>query len=131
MKSNLLQARDSDEREKWVRRLEDTILRHANRMRNYWEPSYPSLQSSTSIRRPNHIMTFDKKVSEADVYLQLLIEQASKIENRISNITDPDEKSKVFEIHDQSNAMLENIKHSIVLLQIAKVGISVILYNIF
>lgn len=114
------QARDSDEREKWVRRLEDTILRHANRLKNFWEPSYPSLQSTSSFRRPNPLITFDKKVSEADVYLQLLIEQASKIEHRISDIPEPDTKSKSFEIQCQANAMLENIKHSIVLLQIAK-----------
>lgn len=69
-------------------------------------------------------MTFDKKVSEADVYLQLLIEQSKKVENNISKIADPDEKSKCFEIQDQANAMLENIKHSIVLLQIAKVLIT-------
>lgn len=145
------QARDSDEREKWVRRLEDTILRHANRGRGIWDAcssnsasNYYSMQSggggsssaggsgtgnggagslhtpAGSMRRPDYLKTLDGRVSEADVYLQLMIEQASKIDAKLALISDEEELAKVKHIQDNANAMLENIKHSIVLLQIAK-----------
>lgn len=76
-----LQARDSDEREKWVRRLEDTILRHANRLRGMWDNQYSSMSGTTNTtnttKRPNYLQTLDRRVSEADAYLQLMIEQAN------------------------------------------------------
>lgn len=74
------QARDIDEREKWVRRLEDTILRHANRSRGIFEPyfggSSHGLVANTT-KKPDHIFAFDRRVSEADVYLQLMIDQTA------------------------------------------------------
>lgn len=78
------QARDADEREKWVRRLEDTILRHANRSRALWDQQYSGGSSNyshgtpgSSTKRTNNLALFDKKVSEADAYLQLMIEQTT------------------------------------------------------
>uniref|UniRef100_H2YQU1 Oxysterol-binding protein n=1 Tax=Ciona savignyi TaxID=51511 RepID=H2YQU1_CIOSA len=54
------QARDDDERKEWTGALEDTILRHSQRQ---VEPHFvPSLEE------------FDRKLAEADAYLQLLIE---------------------------------------------------------
>jgi len=102
------QARSAQEREKWVRALEDTIFRHGNRIR--WDSHGP----------PPTIKDFDNKVSEADAYLQLMIEQTKKFEDRVLNINDDEEKIKCQLILDHANAMLDNIKHSIVLLQIAK-----------
>ncbi|XP_056630030.1 oxysterol-binding protein-related protein 9 isoform X2 [Diorhabda carinulata] len=102
------QARDAEERQKWVQALEETIIRHGNRMR--YETHHPS---------PT-IRDFDNKVSEADAYLQLMIDQTRKLEDRIAIITDSDEKVKCQVILDHANIMLDNIKHSIVLLQIAK-----------
>lgn len=64
---------------------------------------------------------FDKKVSEADMYLQMVIEQKDKIEQRIKEIEDEDEQGKYESLKEQINNMLDHIKHSIVLLQIAKV----------
>lgn len=78
------QAKDADEREKWVRRLEDTILRHANRSRGIWsDQSYNSPYGSDTTRRANYLQTLDKRISEADAYLQLMIEQIKKIEQKI------------------------------------------------
>ncbi|XP_055611984.1 oxysterol-binding protein-related protein 9 isoform X1 [Uranotaenia lowii] len=122
------QARDGDERERWVRRLEDTILRHANRSRALWEQQYSSTGSTnnshgtpgSSARRANNLALFDKKVSEADAYLQLMIEQTTKIDNRIQSLGESEEAQHLKLIHDHANAMLDNIKHSIVLLQITK-----------
>ncbi|KAF4797183.1 oxysterol binding protein like 9 [Turdus rufiventris] len=47
---------------------------------------------------------FDKKLTEADAYLQILIDQLKKIEG----------------LKETTNSMVESIKHCIVLLQIAK-----------
>lgn len=83
------QAKDGEEREKWVRRLEDTILRHANRSRGLWssDPHNYSLAygSGEPSKRPNYLQTLDKRISEADAYLQLMIEQSNKIEQKIAN----------------------------------------------
>ncbi|XP_050305618.1 oxysterol-binding protein-related protein 9 isoform X2 [Anthonomus grandis grandis] len=102
------QARDAEERHKWVQALEDTIIRHANRTK--WDPGHVS---------PT-IKDFDNKVTEADAYLQLMIDQTKKLEDRIDSLTDQDEKSKLETILEHANNMLDNVKHSIVLLQIAK-----------
>jgi hypothetical protein len=102
------QARDAEEREKWVRALEDTIFRHGNR--TLWDNHRP----------PPTIKDFDNKVSEADAYLQLMIDQTKNLEERIKTMVDSDEKAKCQVILEHANVMLDNIKHSIVLLQIAK-----------
>ncbi|XP_060805648.1 oxysterol-binding protein-related protein 9 isoform X1 [Amyelois transitella] len=62
----------------------------------------------------------ERRISEADAYLQIMIELVNKMSTRVSELADPHEKSKGQVILDHSNAMLDNIKHSIVLLQIAK-----------
>ncbi|KAK7788254.1 hypothetical protein R5R35_000764 [Gryllus longicercus] len=102
------QARDAEERERWIRGLEDTILRHAHRMR--WDATKPA---------PS-VEDFDKKLTEADAYLQIIIDQVKALELRIDRMTDPEDKARCQSIRDQANEMLESIKHSIVLLQIAK-----------
>uniref|UniRef100_A0A674PJV2 Oxysterol-binding protein n=1 Tax=Takifugu rubripes TaxID=31033 RepID=A0A674PJV2_TAKRU len=86
------QARDADEREKWIHALEGTILRHTLQLREAETRFVPSVQD------------FDKKLSEADAYLQILIDQLKKIEN----------------LKETTCSMVESIKHCIVLLQIAK-----------
>uniref|UniRef100_A0A023F2L0 Oxysterol-binding protein n=2 Tax=Triatoma infestans TaxID=30076 RepID=A0A023F2L0_TRIIF len=100
------QARDGDEREKWVRCLEDTILRHVY--------GYKS-ESSHSLT----IQDFDKKLAEADAYLQILIDQTKAIEARMLTL-EAEEKQKCEIICNHANNMLEQMKHTIVLLQIAK-----------
>ncbi|XP_058833217.1 oxysterol-binding protein-related protein 9 isoform X2 [Topomyia yanbarensis] len=121
------QARDADEREKWVRRLEDTILRHANRSRALWEQQYNAGSGSSShgtpgssTKRANNLVLFDAKVSEADAYLQLMIEQTLKISSRIQSLGESKEAEKLKTIFEHANEMLDHIKHSIVLLQITK-----------
>lgn len=104
------QARDGPERERWVRALEDTIARHGRRER--WSRSMPA-----ALHRHGDL---ERRISEADAYLQIMIELVSKLTTRVSELADPVEKSKGQLIVDHANAMLDNIKHSIVLLQIAK-----------
>ncbi|XP_039953527.1 oxysterol-binding protein-related protein 9 isoform X2 [Bactrocera neohumeralis] len=118
------QAQHSEEREKWVRRLEDTIRRHANRSRLWDNQSTFYLggyqKDVVGNKRANHLELLGRRVSEADAYLQLIIEQTNKINARIENITDAEEKAKCKALQDNANAMLDHIKHSIVSLQIAK-----------
>ncbi|CAG9813105.1 unnamed protein product [Phaedon cochleariae] len=102
------QARDAEERQKWVHALEETIIRHGSRMR--WDTQQPS---------PT-IKDLDIRVSEADAYLQIMIDQTKKLEEKITTMADSEEKVKCQLILDHANIMLDNIKHSIVLLQIAK-----------
>ncbi|XP_046752060.1 oxysterol-binding protein-related protein 9 isoform X2 [Diprion similis] len=102
------QTRDGDERERWVRALEDTILRHSYAR---WDPLKPPPKQD-----------FDRKVAEADAYLQLLIDQIKLIEGKIHNSAEgEDEKQEVYAaVLTQANAMLNSVKHTIVQLQIAK-----------
>lgn len=108
------QARDGDEREKWIRCLEDTILRHAY---GYKSPSSLRLDS---MRPSPTIQDFDKKLAEADAYLQVLIDQTKSLETRMETELDADEKPKCEVILSHTNNLLEQVKHTIVLLQIAK-----------
>lgn len=59
-------------------------------------------------------------MTEADAYLQLLIDQVHVIDDKMELLEKTEDKEKCDEIRTQANAMLENVKHSIVLLQIAK-----------
>jgi hypothetical protein len=145
-----LKARDGEEREKWVRHLEDVITRSTHRRGVYYDTSQ-TLQSmggsSTSGRLNNHLVVFDRKVSEADTYLQMMIDQTTKIEQRIDSLESDEEREKYESLKAQANVsssehwaiqsdndlrfflfpisqlMLDHIKHSIVLLQIAKVKV--------
>ncbi|XP_064476901.1 oxysterol-binding protein-related protein 9-like isoform X2 [Ornithodoros turicata] len=108
------QARDAEERERWVRALEETIQRHTlQRQPNarMWE--------QTSMVAPTQ-RNFDTKLTEADSYLQLLIEQIRDLECNVEKVTDLREKKQLAGISNNANALLETIKHTIVLLQIAK-----------
>ncbi|KAK9498170.1 hypothetical protein O3M35_004046 [Rhynocoris fuscipes] len=106
------QARDGDEREKWVRCLEDTIIRHAY---GYKSQSSLLLDNKLSLT----IQDFDKKLAEADAYLQILIDQIKTLETRMSSF-DVEERQRGEVICNHANGMLEQMKHTIVLLQIAK-----------
>ncbi|XP_050695688.1 oxysterol-binding protein-related protein 9-like [Eriocheir sinensis] len=103
------QAHDPDEREKWIRGLEDTIVRHTPSIRR-WDPSRPAPTMAD----------FDKKLTESDAYLQLLIEQSGVLERHMGSTEDPDDRRRCQEVLNGVNSVLESIKHSIVLLQIAK-----------
>ncbi|XP_068242910.1 oxysterol-binding protein-related protein 9 isoform X6 [Palaemon carinicauda] len=63
---------------------------------------------------------FDKKLTESDAYLQLLIDQTSVLEKHIASTEDEADRQRCQEVINHINTVLESIKHSIVLLQIAK-----------
>uniref|UniRef100_A0A672KXU6 Oxysterol-binding protein n=1 Tax=Sinocyclocheilus grahami TaxID=75366 RepID=A0A672KXU6_SINGR len=77
------QARDADEREKWIHALEGTILRHTlQRVREAETGFVPSVQE------------FDKKLAEADAYLQILIDQLKLFDEKIKDCKE-DESRRV------------------------------------
>ncbi|XP_023582847.1 oxysterol-binding protein-related protein 9 isoform X2 [Trichechus manatus latirostris] len=102
------QARDADEREKWIHALEETILRHTLQLQGLDSGFVPSVQD------------FDKKLTEADAYLQILIEQLKLFDDKLQNCRDDEQRKKIETLKETTNNMVESIKHCIVLLQIAK-----------
>ena len=65
------------------------------------------------------ILDFDKKLTETDCYLQILLNQVSALKVKIDDPeTTPEAKAKYEEIAEKAVAMTESIKHGIVLLQI-------------
>ncbi|XP_056388231.1 oxysterol-binding protein-related protein 9 isoform X5 [Hyla sarda] len=102
------QARDADEREKWIHALEETILRHTLQLQGVDSGFVPSIQD------------FDKKLAESDAYLQILIDQIKVFDDKIQNCKDDEQRKKIENLKDTTCSMVESIKHCIVLLQIAK-----------
>ncbi|XP_060083643.1 oxysterol-binding protein-related protein 9-like isoform X3 [Ylistrum balloti] len=102
------QARDADEREKWIQGLENAILRHSHSQKKQEVKSVPTAAD------------FDRKLSETDAYLQLLIGQVQTLETRIDACEDVSAKEKYSVLKVTAEAMIEAIKHAIVMLQIAK-----------
>ncbi|XP_051869100.1 oxysterol-binding protein-related protein 9 isoform X3 [Pristis pectinata] len=102
------QARDADEREQWIHALEETILRHTLQLRGTETGFVPSVQD------------FDKKLAEADAYLQILIDQLKLFDEKVKTCNDDEQRRKVESLKEVTNSMVESIKHCIVLLQIAK-----------
>ncbi|KAL3047913.1 hypothetical protein OYC64_021971 [Pagothenia borchgrevinki] len=102
------QARDADEREKWIHALEGTILRHTLQLREAETGLVPSVQD------------FDKKLSEADAYLQILIDQLKLFDEKIKDCKEDESRRKIENLKETTCSMVESIKHCIVLLQIAK-----------
>jgi hypothetical protein len=58
---------------------------------------------SATSGKSNHLVAFDRKVSEADTYLQLMIDQATKIEQRIDAIESAEEREKYNSLKEQTN----------------------------
>ncbi|XP_068563423.1 oxysterol-binding protein-related protein 9 isoform X3 [Cebidichthys violaceus] len=101
-------ARDADEREKWIHALEGTILRHTLQLREAETGLVPSVQD------------FDKKLAEADAYLQILIDQLKLFDDKIKDCKEDESRRKIDILKETTCSMVESIKHCIVLLQIAK-----------
>lgn len=64
---------------------------------------------STNVEEP--LLRFEQRLAQADAYLEILIKQVAALEKR----------SECEEVVQKANEFLEGVKHSIVLLQIAKV----------
>ncbi|KAH9523689.1 Oxysterol-binding protein- protein 9 [Bulinus truncatus] len=101
------QARDEDERERWIEALECAIC-------NIGGPKSNSDQQASTLE------DFEKKLMETDAYLQLLIEQNEALEKKIDECPNEADKERYNVIKVTADAMIEAIKHSIIQLQISK-----------
>ncbi|XP_059151876.1 oxysterol-binding protein-related protein 9-like isoform X2 [Physella acuta] len=101
------QARDEDERERWIEALESAICHISGQRTADGQPS-------------STLEDFEKKLMETDAYLQLLIEQNEALEKKILECPNESDKERYNVIKVTADAMIEAIKHSIVQLQIAK-----------
>lgn len=69
------------------------------------------------------VIEFEKKLIETDSYLQILIDQVKGLDERIEQqTTSENEKRELAQIRANTLILLESVKHTIVLLQIAKVS---------
>lgn len=64
---------------------------------------------------------FERKLTETDAYLQLVISQVKQLDQRIESVTNEADKETLLAIKAKTLTLLDGIKHTIVLLQIAKV----------
>ncbi|KAJ3599634.1 hypothetical protein NHX12_033590, partial [Muraenolepis orangiensis] len=66
------------------------------------------------------VQDFDKKLAEADAYLQILIDQLKLFDEKIKECNEDESRQKIENLKETTCSMVESIKHCIVLLQIAK-----------
>ncbi|KAK2722160.1 hypothetical protein QYM36_002642 [Artemia franciscana] len=102
-----LQGKDVEEREKWIRALENAIKNVAQRNVGYQSQTVPT------------ILDFDNKISETDAYLQLLVDQIKTLSLKIEDLP-KDEQEIMSATMLASHAYLDSVKQSIVLLTVAK-----------
>lgn len=98
--------------------MEDTVLRHNQTRRTsaLRKKSAFHVQGNTP-----SVDDFDKKLSETDCYLQILLNQVAALKVKIDDPEATNEaRAKYEEIAEKAIAMTESIKHGIILLQIAK-----------
>lgn len=96
-----------------MRALEETILKHARLRPGSYLPLHFATNMSGTTDEP--LRRFEHCLAQADAYLQLLIQQVVALES----------KPEMSHLVNKANEYLEAVKHSIVLLQIAKVCHSV------
>jgi len=75
--------------------------------------------SKTSIA--TRVQEFERRLLETDSYLQILIDQVKALDQRIDQTTEEEERVRLVDIKSKTLVLLESVKHTIVLLQIAKV----------
>ncbi|XP_074604692.1 oxysterol-binding protein-related protein 9 isoform X2 [Brevipalpus obovatus] len=104
------QAQTAEERSKWVTALEETILRHTHRRRP---------KRSELFRLPS-LQDYERKISETDTYLNLVINQTKLLDRQIEAASSENDKKKLVDLKADLLTFLDSVKHAIVLLQIAK-----------
>lgn len=85
--SLIIQAQDSEERERWIRALEDTVVRH-NSVRS------AGAAAGSAQRRNVSIEDFDKKLGETDTYLEMLLEQVGQVKKKVEGAEEGAKREK-------------------------------------
>uniref|UniRef100_A0A8C4YBT8 Oxysterol-binding protein n=2 Tax=Gopherus evgoodei TaxID=1825980 RepID=A0A8C4YBT8_9SAUR len=83
-------------------------------------PPAGRMASGVDSRFVPSVQDFDKKLTEADAYLQILIDQLKLFDEKLQHCIDDEQRKKIDNLKETTNSMVESIKHCIVLLQIAK-----------
>ena len=118
-------ANTIEERNNWVHKLEDAIEKaHTNlstiqlqNSQNQYSRLRPLIKRNTAT-----IENFNHRLSEADAYLQLLIDQCRCLDESIQACQDESKKNKLINVKNHSQNLLDSYKHTIVLIQLAKVS---------
>ncbi|VDP01087.1 unnamed protein product [Soboliphyme baturini] len=109
------QARDYEERDRWIRALETTIQQHSDFYRLKYKTTHAALPNSLF-----NLDLFDRRISEADAYLQMMIDGVKKIKAFCETTEPKDQTEAGSDVVVITHALLESFKHLIVLLQLAK-----------
>lgn len=78
---------------------------------------------STVQQRRSALSDFERRLTETDAYLQLVINQVKTINAKIEESPLQEDKEKLVDIKVKTLTLLDAIKQTIVLLQIAKVSL--------
>lgn len=125
------------ERDKWINSLDDAIKLCKHKI-------YYPLQLNTNTINNHHqenqyiniisdnkkcLDEFNKKLTETDSYLQILIKQLKQLDEKIKSLNDNanDNVDKLLRLKDHSAYFLDSVKHAIILLQISKVYLKLFL----
>ncbi|KAG3287140.1 OSBPL9, partial [Ictidomys tridecemlineatus] len=76
------------------------------------------LLAACEVRFVPSVQDFDNKITEADAYLQILIEQLKLFDDKLQNCKDDEQRKKIETLKETTNSVVESIKHCIVLITI-------------
>lgn len=66
---------------------------------------------------------FNAKLTETDTYLQILINQIKNLDTKLEHEESEKKRNQLLVLKEKSTDFLDSVKHTIVLLQLAKVCI--------
>uniref|UniRef100_A0A8I3ZZK9 Uncharacterized protein n=1 Tax=Callithrix jacchus TaxID=9483 RepID=A0A8I3ZZK9_CALJA len=69
------------------------------------------LLATCGVRFIPSALDFDKKLTEADAYLQILIEQLKLFDDKLQNCKEDEQRKKIEMLKETTNSMVESIKH--------------------
>ncbi|KRZ08440.1 Oxysterol-binding protein-related protein 9, partial [Trichinella pseudospiralis] len=111
------QAKDYEERDRWILALEKTIQEHSDIYRYRFKVTHTNVDVA---RSSSSYIQFEKRIAQVDTYLQMVIDRIKHLEGSVADLKSEEESGKISRIIEIANEMLDSVKHSVVLLQYAK-----------
>ncbi|XP_078354846.1 oxysterol-binding protein-related protein 9-like isoform X1 [Oculina patagonica] len=106
------QARDAEERERWIRALEDTIKRHSQARKR----PMPGFQTLFDPSQEN----LEQRLAEAEAYQKILEQQIKALHTRMNADTGAQDSQRYAILKDSSTKMLESMNHCLKQMYIMK-----------
>lgn len=106
-------AQDSEERNRWVSALEDTIFRHT-----YKRKFFKKLEKVPTIEE------YQRRLNETNLYLTILNDQIKIIDDKIFNSGIENDEQQLVDIKVKTLTLIDSIKHTILLLELTKVRLN-------